>query len=83
MLLLLVLMFLGRPSFTGVCQGLLSQLQQQPFHDLQQLCEDTDAAHPAFSASFLFWLSAQEKQLTGRQQQVMMTQLHHDDAASP
>ncbi|KAF6255470.1 hypothetical protein COO60DRAFT_207312 [Scenedesmus sp. NREL 46B-D3] len=55
-------------------QGLAARLQQLSFQELQQLCEAGEASaegHAAFSASFLFWLSSQEKQaLGGRKQEL-------------
>jgi len=52
-------------------QQTLTLVQQQSYGELQQLLED-QPQHKAFSASFLFWLSAQEKKATGQQKQVCM-----------
>lgn len=53
-------------------QRVLSSVEQQPYQQLQQLIED-QPEHRAFSASFLFWLSAQEKKLhVGPRKQVRL-----------
>lgn len=52
-------------------QQTLALVQQQSYGELQQLLED-EPQHRAFSVSFLFWLSAQEKKATGQQKQVRM-----------
>jgi hypothetical protein len=54
-------------------QELTARLQQLSFQELQQLCEEGQAGpegQAAFSASFLFWLSGQEKQAQGSRKQV-------------
>lgn len=50
-------------------QQVLEEVQQQSYSDLQQLVEE-QPQHRAFSASFLFWLSAKEKRALGEQKQV-------------
>jgi hypothetical protein len=62
-------------------QALTARLQQLSFQELQQLCEEGQASaesQAAFSASFLFWLSSQEKQALGSRKQVniMHTRTH-------
>lgn len=53
-------------------QELLARLQQLSFQELQQLCEEGQSGaegQVVFSASFLFWLSGQEKQAAGSRKQ--------------
>jgi hypothetical protein len=53
-------------------QELAFRLQQLSFQELQQLCEEGQSSvegQAAFSASFLFWLSGQEKQALGSRKQ--------------
>lgn len=53
-------------------QRVLAEVQQLPYRELAQLCEQ-EPEHRAFSASFLFWLSAQEKRAAaGPDKQVKM-----------
>lgn len=47
----------------------LAQVQQLPYLELQHLIDD-QPEHRAFTASFLFWLSAQEKKADGQHKQV-------------
>jgi hypothetical protein len=55
---------------------LMAQLLPLSYTELQQLQRDAFSSssggqqHPAFSASFLFWLAAQEKAAHGSRQQV-------------
>lgn len=51
--------------------SLVKQLLPLSYTELQQLQADaTDSGNPALSASFLFWLSAQEKAALGTRKQV-------------